>query len=112
MKKNSKISIKEFWTQYSKNALNLEYDKALPQRLGYCVYFNGYFGNLTNHEFISTDKNEIKIICKNCKYSVNPNNSVCEAHIGILKGQFEKIQGVAVNIEKLIINDDCILKSK
>lgn len=112
MKKIKKISIEEFWTQYSKNALNLEYDKALPQKLGYSVFFNGYFGNLTNHKFISTDKNDIKIICKNCKYIVNPIDAVCEAHIGILKGQFEKIQGVSVDIEKLIIKDDCVLKAK
>ncbi|MFC0878807.1 hypothetical protein ACE01N_19585 [Saccharicrinis sp. FJH2] len=112
MKKIKKISIEEFWTQYSKNALKLEYDKALPQKLGYSVFFNGYFGNLTNHKFISTDRNEIKIICKNCKYTLNPINSICEAHIGILKGQFEKIHGTAVNIEKLIMNNDCVLESK
>lgn len=111
MKRINKISIEDFWTLYSKESIQYMRNSELPQNLDFNVFFNGYFGNLTQHNFFSSDGKKILIQCKKCQHQLNPSQSICEAHTGIIRGQFERLFKKRIKLIHSLVKDICIIES-
>jgi len=104
----SKISVLDFWTKYSEGAIHFRKHPELPLMLNLNLFFNNYFGRLCLHNFDIADKDHAKLICKNCIHINQPSSDhICDSHIGIIKGQVEKIASTKYHVKRIWNNNDC-----
>ena len=106
------LTIRRFWKLYSKNQFEYEAIHELPKVLSYGVFFDQLFGKLTRHKFRKIENHKITIECLNCQYVLHEKKDVCETHIGILQGQFEKKLRSKFSPLKTVIDNTCMLNFK
>jgi hypothetical protein len=92
----NKISAIDFWAKYSKEAISFYKHPELPLKLNLGLFFNVYFGKLTHHKFLDIKSNHVELMCENCIYINQPSAQICDTHIGIIKGQFDKKENCQV----------------
>ena len=104
----SKISVLDFWTKYSMGAIHFNKHPELPLSLNLSLFFNNYFGRLCLHNFVFNDKAHVELTCKNCIH-VNQISMehICDSHIGIIKGQVEKIASTEFLMKRNWNNNIC-----
>ena len=105
-----KLSVIDFWNLYSKRQISYYHYKELSLRLSLNVFFDRIFGMLTRHKFLRVEKESIELICQDCPYILNEKEDICQAHMGILQGQFEKKYHELYYIQKTVNNNVCSLK--
>lgn len=111
MKNLNKISVKDFWTKYSKDSIHFSKHPDLPLKLNIKIFFDAYFGKLTHHDFVNVTNNEVLLKCKNCVHITNPKHDVCSAHIGIIKGQIENLFDCNIDLLNSINENICTIKN-
>ena len=104
----SKISVLDFWTKYSEGAIYFKKHPELPLNLNLNLFFNNYFGRLCLHNFDIDANRHTKLVCKNCIH-INQNSMehICDSHIGIIKGQVEKITSTKLLVKRIWNNNIC-----
>ena len=104
----SKISVSDFWTKYSEGAIRFKKHPELPLKLNLNLFFNNYFGRLCLHNFEIDDKNHVNLTCKDCIH-INQieMEHICDSHIGIIKGQMEKITSTKYHIKRILTDNNC-----
>jgi hypothetical protein len=112
VKELNKISVKDFWQNYSMSTISFSKHQDLPLKLSLSVFFNIYFGKLTQHNFKILYESKILLECKNCIYCNNPRPDVCSTHIGIINGQINKLNQSQIDLVKIIHNNICTIQSK
>jgi len=104
----NKISVFDFWTRYSDGAICLKKHPELPLKLTLNLFFNNYFGRLCLHYFDIEDMNQINLTCKNCIHIYHSSlEHICDSHIGIIKGQVEKIALTKYSMKRIWNNNIC-----
>jgi hypothetical protein len=105
------LSVREFWRDFSLRQFYLEAAAGLSEALSYAALFDQLFGKLTRHRITSLTQQQIIIDCINCDYvSKSLKNDVCETHIGILQGQFERRFGQSFYTERSTSDKICRLR--
>lgn len=104
-----KLTIREFWCLHSKQ-YGYTPTPELPERLSYGIFFDILFGKLVRHKILALKEGEVLVECMNCLNIANSQYDVCEAHIGILQGQFEKNFSMNYKGVKSIDNGICRLR--
>lgn len=103
-----KISVLDFWAKYSEGAIHFRKHPDLPLTLNLNLFFNNYFGRLCVHNFDMDDKGPVKLICKDCihinQISVE---HICDSHIGVVKGQIEKVTSTKYQVKRIWNNNIC-----
>lgn len=110
MKNINIISVKDFWKKYSKDSILFSKHPDLPLKLNLTMFFDNYFGKLTQHDFITVNNNDILLECKNCVHVANIRPDICSAHIGIIIGQFENLFDTEIILENTISKNICTIK--
>jgi hypothetical protein len=104
----SKISVLDFWKKYSGSKIHFKKHPELPLNLNLNLFFNNYFGRLCSHRFEVHDKDHLKLICKNCIHINQPSlEHICDSHVGIIKGQVEKITSEKYSMKRIWNNNTC-----
>jgi len=106
----NQISVQDFWTLYSINQIEFKEYPDLSRKLSLNVFFDRIFGKLTRHKIVTMEKNQIQLQCLDCPYINNEITDVCDTHIGILRGQFNREYGYMYSCEKTFRNNICHLK--
>ena len=108
MKSNlNTISVLEFWRKYSLGQIVIQDNKDLPLRLNHGMAFDGLFGSLALHKIVSERSDEIQLECAKCKNMVEGRSDICESHLGIIQGQFERLNNRTYSCHKKFERDIC-----
>ena len=103
-----KISVLDFWTNYSEGAIHFFMHPELSLRINLNMFFNSYFGRLCFHNFDFDENDHAKLICRNC---IHINHilfeHICDSHIGIIKGQLEKISSTKYDTKRIWSDNNC-----
>ena len=105
------LSARGFWRGFSARQFHLAAVEGLPETLSYAALFDQLFGKLTRHRIAALEPQQIRIDCLHCDYAREALvNDVCETHIGILQGQFERRFNQAFRTERLVAEGICRLR--
>ena len=110
MKNIKKISTNDFWSNYSKVELHFCKHPDLPLKLNLNIFFDVYFGLLTQHKFITCNASEVLLNCENCVHVNSPKLDVCIAHIGIIQGQIETVLTSSLVLTQSIEDRICTIR--
>jgi hypothetical protein len=105
------LSIRGFWRDFSRRQFRLGIVDGLSEALSYAALFDQLFGKLARHRIVYLSERQIEVNCLHC-YHVREasGNDVCETHIGILQGQFERRFGHNFQAERSIKENVCRLQ--
>lgn len=105
------LSIRDFWCGFSKRQFRLKPVEGVPETLSYAALLDQLFGKLTRHQVAVFTPRQIVIDCLHCDQTRKMSgNDVCETHIGILQGQFERRFGHAFRTERSVAETICQLR--
>jgi hypothetical protein len=105
------LSVRDFWRGFSQRQFHLGAVEGLPERLSYAALFDQLFGRLTRHRIICLFPRKIVIDCRFCDHTREASgNDVCETHIGILQGQFERRFSHSFQTKRIIAEKVCRLQ--
>lgn len=105
------LSVRDFWRDFSQRQFHLGAVEGLPEGLSYAALFDQLFGKLARHRVMSLSQQQIVIDCLHCDHAfAAPGNDVCETHIGILQGQFERRFGHSFQTQRIITEQVCQLR--
>jgi len=107
----NKIIVKDFWAKYSRDAIYFSKDSILPIKLNLSMFFDAYFGRLTDHDFVTISRNAVLLECRNCIHISKPRLDVCSAHIGIIEGQIELLLSSCVDLKNSINENLCTIRN-
>ena len=104
----NRISVLDFWEKYSEGVIHFKQHPELPLKINLNLFFNTYFGRLCVHHFDRVEKNHAKLTCTNCIH-IHQNSlaHICDSHIGIVKGQIEKITSPKLLVKRIWENNVC-----
>jgi hypothetical protein len=107
------VSVREFWESSALLEFGSLKRPRKIKRLPYPLYFNsrfdGIFGELTRHKFISYERTGSHIRCENCPYSAKGDEDMCESHMGILTGLLKNHFKINLVCKKIVNEDICNL---
>jgi hypothetical protein len=105
------LSVRAFWRNLSRRQFHLGGMDGLPETLGYAALLDQLFGRLTRHRLIILGNERIALECSHCDHARKvPGNDVCETHVGILEGLFERRFGHPFMTERSIAGEICRLR--
>lgn len=105
------LSVRDFWKDLSRRQFCLRPAGGLSEKLAYAALFDQLFGGLTRHRLVVLAPDRIVIDCLDCDHARSaPGNDVCETHIGIVQGQFERRFGCRAHTERLLAGTLCTLR--
>ncbi|MEE9443211.1 MAG: hypothetical protein V3V99_11165 [candidate division Zixibacteria bacterium] len=104
------LSSKDFWAEFAKRKLLLDKTDTIWLPLNAQLSLDKIFGELTSHRISEMTSKAIDISCINCSYARNGCTLICDGHMGIIQGLFEKEDGRHYNVEKAIIDGICHIK--
>lgn len=107
-----KISVKDFWRRFSVSSVYFKQHDKLPYEVSFMSFLNLYFGQLTRHNPVECNQSNVRIECSECEYIDNIRNDVCDAHLGIIEGQLERLFLRQIELVKNTKEGICIMCSK
>ena len=105
------LSVRTFWRNLSRRQFHLGAVDGLPETLSYAALLDQVFGRLTRHRLVTLSDERIALDCSHCDHAREaPGNDVCETHVGILEGQFERRFGHPFTTGRSITGEICQLR--